>query len=88
MSDEWGHSLHDLRESHCAHWWPRVIDTGNEYRHMFLYTPSFIERYHITFPGMASLSGNRYKLLESCLPGERVIYISLCPLRPPSLWIT
>ena|ERR1700677_1068479 len=55
--DEWGHCLHDLRESHRAHWWARVIDTGNEYRHMFLYTPSFIKRPidtpPIMFPGMA-----------------------------------
>ena len=31
--DEWGHSLHDLRESYRPHWWTRIIENGNEYRH-------------------------------------------------------
>jgi hypothetical protein len=44
LLDEWGHSLHDIRESHHAHWWARAIDTCNEYRHVFLYTPSCTKR--------------------------------------------
>ncbi|KAH9044840.1 hypothetical protein EDB84DRAFT_1469687 [Lactarius hengduanensis] len=28
---EWGNSLYDLRKNHRAHWWARVIDTGNKY---------------------------------------------------------
>jgi hypothetical protein len=40
ISDEWRHSLHDLRKSHSAHWWARVIDAGKEYGHICSFTPS------------------------------------------------